>query len=151
MALEKITFDHFFIEVKGHIDKNHIVLINPNTMNFFKLDNIYLALSVPNNKLVVNFSINTGKGEGGDWRAELLREATRSKLDGIIFYTSENNKIVQNIAKKWKMKQIDTIPDFYSDGDAAFVYEYLISKTLYKDTTLEVPHGQVSDFAKRAD
>ncbi len=124
--MDKISFEHFFIEVKESVASKDLKFINPNAMAFFKMGHIYLALSQPKNKLIVNYALNTGKDQNRDWTADIKKEAEISGCESIIFYTSEHNKIVQNIAARWKMEKIDTIKDFYGVGEASFVYELKI-------------------------
>lgn len=126
MQLDMITFEHFMIEVKNDIVKEHLVFINPNVMKFFKVGNVYLALSVPNNKIVVNFAINTGKRFVGDWAEILKKEARQHKYEGVIFHTSVKNTVVQNIAKKNGCVIIDTLKDFYLNGEDCLVFEWKV-------------------------
>lgn len=95
-------------------------------MKFFKIRNIYLALSVDRNKLVVNFAINTGKRNMPDWPRVLEKECIRLGAEAIRFYTSVNNKMVQAIAERYDCGLVETIPNFYSDGEDALIYEYKI-------------------------
>lgn len=126
MYLDEITFQHFFLEVKQAVSKDLLEIVNPNIMKFFKYGNIYLALSNPSDKLVVNFAINTGKKNEGDWVEEMRKFAIRQKFKGIIFHTSESNKIVQNIANSRGCKLVDTIDDYYANGEKMLVFEYQI-------------------------
>lgn len=126
MTLQKIDFAHFYLETVTTIEKEFANLINPNSMMFYKCGNIYLALTQSDKNIVVNFAINTGKRNTGDWVADLIKEAIKSNFEHIIFVTSEKNTIVQKIADKWKCKLVKKEPNYYSDGSAAYIYESLV-------------------------
>lgn len=126
--VDKITFEHFFIEVKGSIKKEHLILLNPNIMQFYKVQNVYVALSINEKSLVVNFALNTGKEKGGDWMKDLQEEALRNGLEKVVWHTSSENKVVQGIAKRLGLKQIDLVKNYYADGTDAIVYEQELKK-----------------------
>jgi hypothetical protein len=123
MTLQKITFEHFYLETVDTIEKVHATLLNPNLMEFFKCGPVYLALTHEGKRLIVNFALNTGKRSDGSWVEALISEARRAGFEKIVFITSRNNKTVQNIALKYECDLIKTNPNFYSDGSDAFVYE----------------------------
>jgi hypothetical protein len=122
--LDRITFEHFFLEVRDDISPVHLKVINPNMMSFFKIDNVYVALTSEDKKLLIHFAINTGKKHRYDWLEKLKKEADDSKIRSIMFYTSVNNGPVHKLAAKWECDLVNKIDNFYADGDDAFVYEY---------------------------
>lgn len=129
MSLQKISFEHFYIETVNFTDQKYAVLLNPYSMGFFKCGNVYLALTL-SDILTVNFAINTGKRDRNNinWIDILISEAKKVNLSKISFITSINNKIVQNIAKKYDCKLINTNKNYYSGNEDALVYELELNK-----------------------
>lgn len=123
MVLQRITFEHFYIETVADIDKQYAVLVNPQVMQFYKCGNIYLALTFEDKKLIVNFAVNTGKKSDGEWVEVLRAECKKANFETVVFITSVNNQVVQNIAKKYNCQLIKTNPNFYVDGSDALVFE----------------------------
>jgi len=123
MKLDRINFDHFMIEVKDIIKPEHIALLNPNMQVYYKLGHIYLALYVFNSKLTVEFAINTGKKNEGDWVGKIIEDAKKSGMTSIIFLTAEGNTSVNQIAHKIGAKEEKRIENYYSTGETCIQYE----------------------------
>lgn len=129
MILQKISFEHFYMEVIDYIDPAYARMLNPYIMTYFKCGNIYLALTL-SDVLTINFAIKTGKSPKSDknWVDILINECKKVKVDKISFITSINNKIVRNIAEKYGCKTLKVEEGYYPDGSDAIIYEGKVNK-----------------------
>lgn len=123
--LDRISFNHFFMETKDKITPELYRKLNPEIMSFFKSGDSYLALTNQGQDLTIAMLI----GSGLDWIHDLRRECIKYNVLTVNFYTSINNKIVQRIAKYAKAEEIEKISNFYGDGIDGILYQIDLTDT----------------------
>lgn len=118
--LEEIDFPCFFMATKNILG-DLVLGLNPYTQKFFKLNNLYVALS--HQKEQENLHVDMMAGSGGIQLFEQIRiTALNLGCKTISMNTSENNTKVNKLAKFYKFREITRIPDFYTDGSTGIVY-----------------------------
>ncbi len=126
--LDKITFNHFFIETKNLIDSNSLPFINPESQVFFKASDVYFALSFNGNKVYINFMVGKGKNNLDGMRI-LIKELKANKVKFVLFGTSENNKKMLAIAKYIESSFVQRFENYYADGSTYIEYELDLDAT----------------------
>lgn len=116
--LEEIDFNCFFMSTKSILG-GLLQGLNPYTQKFFKLNNLYVAMSIQGD----NLHIDMMAGSGGIQLFEQIRlTAIRCKCKTITMNTSVNNIKVNKLAKFYKFKELARVDNLYFDGSAGIVY-----------------------------
>ncbi len=122
MSMERIDFNHFFLEIRDFITLPLLKKINPNTLSFWKCGGIYLALCQEPNTIVVHTAIRVSKENRISWVNELNLMCKQLNLRYVKFYTSQFNTTVIKIAEYCKAEQIDRLKDYYSENEDGLVF-----------------------------
>lgn len=118
---EQVDFNFFFMATK-HILGDLILGANPYTQKFYKIKDLYVALShMPDD---YNLHIDLMAGKGSLEHFEQVRMiAKKLGANTVTWVTSVNNTKVNRIAKFYKCSVLMTIPKFYPDGSDGTVYQ----------------------------
>ncbi len=104
--MQKIDFNHFYIETAGRIAEKYQIFINPNIQTFFKCGDVYFALTAYGDTVYVNMMVGTAE----------------NNIDGLRIFMKE-------IKKSFKFLKMGTV-----EHDRSIVlYRYLGAKFLKKE------------------
>lgn len=120
-APEPIDFNCFFMATK-HSLGDLCVHLNPYTQKYFKIKDLYVALTHQPDEY--NLHIDMMAGKGGLGLFEQVRIiAKKCDCNSITWITSVNNTKVNKLAKFYKCKIMSRITGFYPDGSDAIIYQ----------------------------
>lgn len=121
--MNKISFEHFFIETKDLLTESLYRKLNPNTMAFFKSGDVYLALMNQYDTLIIAMAV----GKGDTFMHDILKECRKFNFGFVKFITSVKNTRVQTLAKYWHAQEVGREKDYYGPGEDGIEYEINIS------------------------
>jgi hypothetical protein len=126
MAVQEITFQHWFIETQNLIPEYMYRTINPYTMKFLKADGVYFAIGVTDPGVMDVFSTI---GSGLQGFRDLVTSCKNNGITMLRFGCSANNSVVQAIYRYAGAKKVGEQEKFYSNGDTLFKYELNIAES----------------------
>src|ERR1700722_8738265 len=109
MKISEITLAHFLMETCEDMKQEHFALLQPYRQKYYKAGHVYLAIGFERNTLMVEYALNTGKTNKGDWAAKIIELAKAQKNDAIQLSTA--NEAVKDICKRFGGVKIDK-PEF---------------------------------------
>ena len=98
MKISEIPLSHFLLEVAEDMKQEHFSALQPYRQKYYKLGHVYLAIGFENNNLSVEYALNSGKTNKGDW-VQFLVDLGKSQKNNKIIFCSNDDK-VKEIAKK---------------------------------------------------
>ncbi len=119
--LEKITFNHFFMETKDKITPALYRMLNPDFMSFIKTGRVYMAILEKDKTL--NIAIAVGEDINKDCWQVIWEESHKANFDYIEFSTLETNKKMQTLAKYVGAKETDRILNYLDLGTTLINYK----------------------------
>ena len=122
MIMDRISFNHFFIETKNRMPEGWFACINPETMTFWKVGDAYFAITLLGDIANIDMVIETGKNNLDSFRC-LYKSLKSGGFKKLIFGTASDNKRMQTLYKYAKAKHLGTNKDVFKSGDSWEKYE----------------------------
>lgn len=121
---EQIDFNCFFMATKTILG-DLVIGCNPYTQKYFKIKDLYVALSYQAETNNLHIDMMAGKG-GLELFEQVRLTGVKCGAKTITFVTSKNNSKVNKIAKFYKATILTEIPKFYPDGSVGIIYQISI-------------------------
>jgi hypothetical protein len=123
---EEIDFKCFFMSTKSMLG-GLVTGLNPYTQRFYKIKDLYVALSYNPNEYNLHIDMMAGKG-GLELFEQVRAVAIKCGANTITFVTSDKNEKVNRLAKFYKCSVLMTIEKFYPDGSNGLIYQLDLHK-----------------------
>lgn len=127
MSFDKISFNHFYIEIKNIMDPRFFTYINPEIQSFWKAESCYFALTINNGEVYVNMLVGKEKDNIEGMRA-LIKEVKVNGIKTLRFGTFSKNTRMFALYRYIGATKTRTIEKYYADGDDYVEYVLEIDK-----------------------
>ena len=117
ITFDRISFNHFYTEIKNIIPKEWFALINPETQSFWKCENVYYALTVGDGKIHINMIIEQNQNNIQGLRG-LIKQCKFWGIKTLTFGTASDNLRMQKLYKYIGATHLNTIKNAYGVGDS---------------------------------
>lgn len=128
MSVDRISFNHFFNEVKGILEPKWWIYINPETQCFFKAESIYVAITFNQNSAYINLMVGKESNNIEGMRA-FIKEMKQSGIRFMSFGTFSKNRRVIALYRYMQCAFVKETPNYYSDGDSYVEYSLDLDAT----------------------
>lgn len=116
MSFDRISFSHFYLEVKNIMDPKWFKVLNPEVQSFWKSDSCYYALTIGNSEIYVIMLQGKDKNNIAGMRA-LIKEAKLNNINTLRFGTYSKNKKMLSLFKYIEASYVRTIKSYFEDDD----------------------------------
>jgi hypothetical protein len=123
MTFDRISFNHFFLEVKDIIEPRFLPFINPETQMFFKSGSVYFAMTFDTGSAYLAMMIGKDKATNIEGMRNLIKQLRDGKIRFLRFGTYSKNKRMLALFRYIQATQLREVEKYYKDGDSLIEFE----------------------------